>query len=196
MSTKDTSLYIAPDLRDFEIYPKICELVQYIVDNFENDYSDIINKYQNPALASDDVISEVINEYGFGYINELIDTLENVDISILLNFMSLLHFLKGTRAGLELVLETLGFQAIIVEWWETNPKGPEHTFDMTVLMDLSKVPEVFVTLSKVRLFVEQYVYPKFNIADLVFSFEFAEAHTAHAGFHTQAFTSELIEGTI
>lgn len=132
MSTKDTSLYIAPDLRDFEIYPKICELVQYIVDNFENDYSDIINKYQNPALASDDVISEVINEYGFGYINELIDTLENVDISILLNFMSLLHFLKGTRAGLELVLETLGFQAIIAE--ETKPvkKTPSRKVSVTI----------------------------------------------------------------
>jgi len=196
LSTKDTIQYIPPELQDFEIYPKIAELLDYILAGFEIEFGDVVNKYANPADASEDVIARVIDEYGFRYIYEIAADLEDADISILLNFMSLLHFMKGTRPGLELVLEVLGFSATIVEWWETEPRGEEHTFDMTVFMDLSQVTDVFATLRKVRVFAENYVYPKFNFASVVFAFEFSEAITAFTGFVTQVHTSGVIEGTI
>jgi hypothetical protein len=196
LSTKDTIKFVAPDLRSFEVYPKITELMDYIVTGFEAEFGDVVNKYANPADASEDVVARVIDEYGFRYIYELAADLNGLDISILLNFMSLLHFMKGTRAGLELVLEVLGFSSIIVEWWETEPRGEEHTFDMTVLMDLSQVNDVFATLARVRIFAENYVYPKFNVATVVFAFDFSEAITAFAGFVTQSQSSGVIEGTI
>jgi hypothetical protein len=196
LSTKNTLQFVPPDLRGFEIYPKLTEMMDYIVSGFEEQFGDVVNKYANPADASEDVVARVIDEYGFRYIYEIAVDLNNVDVSILLNFMSLLHFMKGTRAGLELVLEVLGFSSNIVEWWETEPRGEEHTFDMTVFMDLSQVTDVFATLARVKTFAENYVYPRFNVATVVFAFEFSAAATAFAGFVTQAASSGVIEGTI
>lgn len=196
MSTKDTLGYVPIDLQPFEIYPKVSEMLNFIIDKFNEDYADIINKYQNPAEASEEVIDRVIRENGFFYIQNVAGALTNVDTSILLNFMSLLHFMKGTRAGLELVLELLGFTSEIVEWWETTPPGPEHTFDMTVNMDLSNVDDVFATLARIRLFTQHYVYPTFNLATVVFAFEVADAHTLVGAFASNDFNLGLVEESI
>lgn len=196
MSTTDVIKFIPEDLRQFEIHPKVAELLNFIVDKFNTDYGDILNKYKNPSDVSEDVISVIIRENGFSYIANIAANLTDTDTNILLNFMSLLHFMKGTRAGLELVLEVLGFKAEIVEWWETTPPGEEDTFNMTVFMDLSKVDDVFKTLERIRLFTLNYVYPRFQFATVVFAFDMADTATAFVSFGTNDYNLGLVEDTL
>lgn len=185
MSIRNTIDYFPEKLREFSLNPKVAELLDYIIDNAYNDLDDIKNKYRDAEMASEDMVEAIINEYGFGYINELTSTISNLDYNILLQFMSLLHFLKGTREGLELILNVLGFEIIIEEWWEQSPQGEPHTFNMTIDMNLTNIPDVLETLQKIRQFTEEYVYPKFEIANLSFLLQFVESSPILAGFATQ-----------
>lgn len=182
MSEKSALEFIPIDLRERDLYVKIAELMQFIIDGYEQDYLDIKNKYKDPFDASEDIITRVIEEYGFGYINNIISTLNNVETNVLFQFISLLHFYKGTRTGLELVLESLGFGFEIEEWHETFPEGEPFTFNMTVFMDSSKVTNVFSTLDSIRDFVKEYVYPVFKDANVVFDLEFVDILIPVAGF--------------
>lgn len=193
---KTTIEYLPKNLRGFELYPKVAEMMDYILENAAKEFEDIEYKYRNPDLVSDEVIERVIYEYGFQYINDLADTLIEVDRSILLYFMGLLYFYKGTRIGMELILTVLGFGFEIQEWWEQDPKGEEHTFNMTVLMDVSNLKgNVFDTINKIKEFTRFYVYPIFDIANVSFLFELAETNISHAGFIDQDL-SGYIEATI
>jgi hypothetical protein len=196
VSTQNTIDYVPPDLRNAEIYPQVCALLDHIIAGFQTDLTDITAKYVNPAAASPEVVSLVIAEFGFGYLNDLIDTLTDIDVSILLNFMSLLEFMKGTQRGLELVLGLLGLSVQITNWWETTPRGPQQTFSMTVFVNLSQVADVFATLAKVRTFTLNYVYPLFTSFEVVFDFQLAAAATAMVAFVTQDESSGLIQGTL
>lgn len=194
---RKTSIEFLPkNIRGFELHPKVAEMLDYILENAAKEFEDIEYKYRNPELVSDDVIERVIYEYGFQYINDLADTLIEVDRSILLYFMGLLYFYKGTRIGLELILRVLGFGFEIQEWWEQDPKGEHHTFNMTVLMDTSNLKgNVFETIDKIKEFSRFYVYPLFDIANVSFLFDIAEVSITHAGFRDNQL-SGLIEATI
>lgn len=162
---------------------------------YTQDLGDTVNKYKNPALASTEVVNLVVAEFGFDYLLPLIASLQNIDISILLNFMSLLQLMKGTRRGLELVLGLLGLTTQITEWWETTPRGPPQTFQMTVFMNLSQVPDVFATLDTIRTFTLNFVYPLFTAFEVVFDFLVATAPTGVVSFVDQSY-SGLIQGTL
>jgi len=192
MTTCNSIELIPEKLRDDPIYPKVTAMLDHIMCNALIDYKDIESKFKDPDGASTDVIEAVINEYGFGYINDIIDTLTNVEINILLHFISLLHLLKGHRSGLQLVLNVLGFEAEIEEWWEQDPVGEPHTFKMSIVMNLTQVQDVLLTLDKIRVFTKQYVYPLFDIANIVFDIEFAEGVTVFAGFHHYDLSCEIV----
>lgn len=184
MSIKDTLNYLPKELRKFELNPKVAEMLDYIITNAAEDFKDVSAKYRDPDNAKEEVVESIINEYGFAYINTVIDTLTTLEFNILLQFMGLLHFLKGTREGLDLILSVLGFTFEVVEWWEKDPQGEPHTFDMTIDMDLSLVDDVLATLAQIRAFTEEYVYPKFELANLSFLIEFVAASPILAGFNT------------
>jgi len=171
MTTENTIEYFQRELRDRDLYPKIASMLDYISTKHREDFFDVKNKYRNPELLSDEVAANIIEEYGFAYINEIAETLTQVESDVLLHFISLVHFLKGHRSGLELILRVLGFEFVIEEWWEQDPVGDPMTFNMDILMDTTIVPDVFETLTKIREFVEHYVYPKFEIANLVYDFD-------------------------
>lgn len=162
---------------------------------YEQDLGDTTSKYKSPALASAEVVNLVVAEFGFDYLLPLINSLQNIDTSILLNFMSLLQLMKGTRRGLELVLQLLGMTTQITEWWETTPRGPPQTFQMTVFMNLSQVPDVFATLETIRTFTLNFVYPIFESFTVVFEFPMGTAVTGVIGFVNQQQTG-LIQGTL
>lgn len=184
MSIKDTLNYLPKELRKFELNPKVAEMLDYIITNAAEDFKDVSAKYRDPDNAKEEVVESIINEYGFAYINTVIDTLTTLEFNILLQFMGLLHFLKGTREGLDLILSVLGFTFEVVEWWEKDPQGEPHTFDMTIDMDLSLVDDVLATLAQIRAFTEEYVYPKFELANLSFLIKFVAASPILAGFST------------
>lgn len=198
MSTKNTLEFFPKALRSFDLYPKVAEMLDYIMENCSNDFNDIETKYRNPSAITEDIFSQVMIEYGFKYINDIVLTLKDVDRSILFHFIGLLHFYKGTRQGLELILDVLGMSAEITEWWE-RPEGEMEpfTFDMLVYMDLSNVKgDLFTTLEIIKKFTKHYVFPVFKTANVSFIFEFAQVKVISAGFSSFTTANTLIEATI
>ena len=100
---------------------------------------------------------EIIKEFGYDYITDVLD-LTTAQIRQLAQLISLIHFMKGHKDGLVLVLDLLGFVgSILTEWWEKNPQGTPDTFDMELNLNVSSID----TEAIIRLlaFVENYVYP-------------------------------------
>ena len=152
-------------------------------------------KYKDPDQLSSEVITEIIKEYGFDYINNIVSTLQNIETNVLVHFISLLHLLKGHQDGLELILKVLGFNFTIVNWWENFPKGEPHTYNMDIFFNLSQVADVFETLNQIRIFSENYVYPKLLVANLVVDFDLADAETCMMGFNLNECSAEIV-GTL
>lgn len=124
-------------------------------------YYDIWNKYTNPEDMTDDSIREFIKDHGYGYILDLLsithDTLQN-----LLLLLPLIHFLKGSREGLEVVMSLLQVSSREVRteikvWHELDPLGEEDTFEIESDIDLSTVDASF--FEKFDTFIQKYVYP-------------------------------------
>jgi hypothetical protein len=109
-------------------------------------------------------------------------TINGVQFNSLIDFISLLNLLKGSRTGLELVLKLLGFDSSIKEWWQFDPPHDPYTFEIIVTMDANLVPDIFNTLNKVELFCRAYVFPEVENIDFRFSLSFAEKNLTIAGF--------------
>ena len=186
-----SALELVPEkLRDKELYPKFAEMVDYIVKNFAEEFEDVKYKYRGPDVVREDVIKEIISELGFSYIRSVMDTLTNFQFNTLLQFVSLINLLKGSRQGLELVLLLLGFDSFIQEWWEKNPKGTPYTFEIVVIMDENQVTDVFETLARVQVFARAYVFPVIENVDFRFSVSFGERSITHAGWWRSVYSNK------
>ena len=197
-SIKDTILKVPLALREKSLYKKFAEMTDYMVlQSCDGGTSvqgiiDTKYKYKDPDQLTPEIIAEIIKEYGFDYINDIVSTLQNIETNVLVHFISLLHLLKGHRDGLELILKVLGFEFQINEWWEQLPQNEPHTYNMDIFFNLSQVTDVFETLNRIRIFSENYVYPKLLVANLIVDFDLAEANVVIAGFSTFQCDAEII----
>ena len=182
MPIKDSIEFIGPRLREFELYPWLAQTIDEALRQYCLELSDSRDKYRDTLSASQDRIFEMIKELGFDYINDVLQTTSGEQENFLLSLASVLSLFKGHRDGLILVMKLLGFEISVIEWWEKTPQGEPHTFDMEITISAENVDNVLATVTNIRRFVTQYVYPKFETATLVFSFDFAEANTAHSLF--------------
>ena len=189
---KPSSEYIAEGIKEMELYPKITSMLDYIIQNFETEFKDVKFKYTDPSTASTDVIKQIIDELGFQYIADIMDTITNYDFNIMLDFLGLINLLKGSRLGMELVLRLLGFDSIITEWWEFEPKKEPHTYDITVILNSSTVLDPFETLNKLKIFSQHYVYPVIDNVDFQFSFALAEKNITFAGFFRPSYSGSIL----
>lgn len=183
--------YLAENLRDAELYPKITGMIDYIVSNFEEEFNDVKNKYKNPDLVSNEVIKQIIDELGFNYISSVMDTITNYQFNSMLDFLGLINLLKGSRTGLELVLKLLGFDSVITEWWEKEPKGIPDTYDITVVLNSSTVEDPYATINKIKIFSLHYVYPLIENVDFRSSFSVASKNVTIAGFYKLMYSGEI-----
>lgn len=179
------------DLRNYPIYPKVSEMMMYIIEKSNEHFKDARYKYTEPSKLSADAIDWVINEFGYGYISEIMNTLTDIEFDTLVYFLGMISLMKGHRDGLELVLKLLEIDSTIVEWWEVSPKREPYTFDIVVFINTSKTLNIYDTLNKIREFITHYVYPKFESLELVFSFRVADADARMAWFYKKE-----ISGTI
>lgn len=184
----DVNQLFPKDLRDYPIYPKISEMVEYIISNANAHFNDAKYKYSEPSNLTYEAIDKVINEFGYGYISSIMDTLTDIEYDTLVYFLGMISLLKGHRDGLELVLKLLDIDSIIVEWWEASPKRDVYTFDIVVYINTSKTLNIYDTLDKIKEFISHYVYPIIEKIELVFSFEFVDATVNHAGFYKKEMT--------
>ena len=178
----NTIQFIPKNLREMELYPKLAEMMNYIITNSEAEIADVKYKWTHPEFVRQEVIQEVIKELGFQYISSVMDTITNFEFNTLLSFLSLINLLKGSRTGFELVLILLAFDSAISEWWEKIPQHEVYTFEVIIIMDSNKVPNVFKTLDQVKIFAREYVFPIIENIDFRFSFSFAEKNLTVAGF--------------
>lgn len=184
MSTLDSSIQlISNKLRNDDFFVKFTEILDEVWSEYNTDFSDVKYKLQDPTQLREQAIKEIVDELGFSYIRKLMDTLTNIEFNVLIDFISLLNLLKGSREGYEIVLKLLGFDSVITEWWEAAPKKEEMTFDITVLMNTSQVPDFIKTLDSVKIFTQHYVLPKIDLIDFKFILEsFLEKQANLAGF--------------
>jgi hypothetical protein len=180
-----------PGLRNFPIYPKVSEMIQYVIEKSNDYFKDSKYKYKEPSLLSEDAINRVIKEFGYEYISNIMDTLTDIEFDTLVYFLGMISLMKGHRDGLELVLRLLEIDSTIVEWWETTPKREPYTFDIVVFINTSKTLNIYNTLDKIREFITHYVYPTFEKIELVFSFNMADISANMAGFHKRELTGTI-----
>lgn len=192
MALKPSLEFLAESLQDEELFPKVSSMLDYIIDNFETELEDVQFKHRGPGVVREEMIKEIIIELGFEYIKDIMDTIDNFEFNILLDFVSLLNLLKGSRDGLELVLRLLGLDSVVREWWEQDPQKEPHTFDLTVIMNTTFIPDVEETLERVQVFVRNYVFPKLDVIDFSFLFDsFLEKNINLAGFVKMKLTGTI-----
>lgn len=179
----DASKFIPEKLKqDYELYPKVVELLNYIIQGYAEKFKDIRLKNSGPDQVREEVIKEIIKELGFEYITQVMDTITGFQFNSLLEFISLVNLLKGSRAGFELILKLLGFDSIITEWWEVSPKAQPQTYELIVIMDNTFIPNVLDTLEKVKVFSLAYVFPSISNIDFRFGLSFGEKNVTFFGF--------------
>lgn len=167
-----------------DLWIKINEVMTYVVAQGNDGLADIEYKYTDPDVAKEETIKNTMTEEGFDYIVSLMNTIDGFSFNTMLYFISLINRLKGTRAGVELVLRLLGFDAIIREWWEDpDDLGEPNTFEIIVFMNTSYIPDVFDTLEKVQVFLRNYVYALLVNVEVKFIFDkFARRAPIMGGF--------------
>ena len=57
--------FIPDDIRDFELYPKLAELVDHVVQNAVEDFEDVKFKHFGGDLVREEVIKQIIEEQGY-----------------------------------------------------------------------------------------------------------------------------------
>jgi hypothetical protein len=126
-------------------------------------FNSLINKYQNTQDLPYEEIVEVINESGYGYILDLLSP-DTETVKVLVYLLVLIHMLKGSRKGLEIVLSLFAFvgqnsNTVITEWFEVFPIiDEENTFTVESTVDVNKLNENF--FANFSNFIKQYVYPE------------------------------------
>jgi hypothetical protein len=140
-------------------------------------YYDILNKYQNPEDMTDESIRAYIKEHGYGYILDLLSTSSD-NLQTLLFLLPLIHYLKGSRRGLEVVLSLLQVSSKevntkITAWYESTPVAQEDTFTVESDINLASIDSSF--FDKFDTFVKKYVYP--SLTGLSVSYSVSGQHT-------------------
>ena len=183
------------DLEDFELYPKVQEMAQYVVQRYDEEIKDFRLKYRGPDEVREQVIKEILKELGYDFIVSVMDTINDFEFNTLLGYVSIIANLKGHRNGLEIVLRLLGFSSIIKEWWEDpNDLGEPLTYEITIIVSDSSVPDLFETLLRVQEFARNYVYAKIANIDIRFEIEdFATKAPILGGFSRPVYRGNIIE---
>lgn len=140
-------------------------------------YYDIINKFTDPEDLTEESAKALIRELGYGYILDLLSTSES-NIKKILFLLPLIHYLKDTRQGLEVVFSLLQasdkpVNTKIHVWYEENPVLEEDTFTIDSDIDLATVNADF--FEKFDRFIRKYVYP--TLIGLRVSYSVSGTHT-------------------
>lgn len=140
-------------------------------------YYDIWNKYTHPEDMTVESIKSLIRELGYGYILDLLST-SNDSLERTLFLLPLIHYLKDTKVGLEIVLSLLQsddkpVNTKVTVWHEANPVLEEDTFLIESDINLATVDSKF--FEKFDTFIRKYVYP--TLAGLKVAYSVSGAHT-------------------
>lgn len=178
-----TSDFIPKQLKELPLYVKISSIVDDIRNENSVELRDILSKYKDFSIISDEAVQEVIKEFGYQYITDVLN-LNSSEKKTLLSFLSLIHFLKGHLRGLEVVLNFLNVAYTITPWHQQIPTGTPHTFQLDIDLNASNIPPNVI--ERLKSFVKQYVFPKM---DIVLNFDLdAQLETGIIGVYDVNYT--------
>lgn len=140
-------------------------------------YFDIWNKYTNPEDMTPESIKALVRELGYGYILDLLATTDD-NLSKILFLLPLIHYLKDSKLGLEVVFSLLQsndkpVNTKVTVWHEANPVMDEDTFSVESDINLASVGADF--FDKFDKFIRKYVYP--TLTGLKVSYSVSGTHT-------------------
>ncbi len=167
--------YDSQNLRDSDLYAMEPDFTYHVYATADGFDWGINGKRHDPVELdlSRERNSQVVSEFGYQY---LIDALgmSALDVALIRSFITVIHQLKGSRKGVDLMLDLLKLRDYVqlIEWWEDDPTGEtvqEMTYRTEVdLRDNTKFDGN--SLQALRLFLRQYVYPLMTDFALIMNF--------------------------
>ncbi len=156
--------------------------IDYLLNEELPNINDVKYKHIDRSKLQTAALYSYVYETGYSYVADIFD-LTDEDLVILTGYLKLIHFLKGTRNGLELVFKLLKMNYELVEWWEKDPKDEPDTYDLTV--DLNLTGAKSNSLSLLSIFLREYVYPIVKNLVFIYTAELVHMACAVAGFSDQ-----------
>ena len=143
------SYFLGREWRNTPLYAqKIIPLLDYLLSNnfvysdkLSGSFYELINKYQNPSELPVESLKELVKEMGYDYILNLLADDDEI-IKILVYLLVLIHQLKGSKQGLELVMSLFSYGSgrlniAITEWFKDIPTNSDES---DVLYWFKKIP--------------------------------------------------------
>ncbi len=165
--------FLPSELTTDELTIEFYKIVDYLIEFNTLYLKDTLFKFKDRSKIQVDALQSYITEQGYEYIVNVLE-LTKEQLETLTEYLNLIHFLKGTRRGLELVMNLLGIVVEIEEWWESDPKEEPHTFSLDMQFNLGNIRHD--TVVRVIDFVSHYVFPK--LRDIIITYE---ANIVNAG---------------
>lgn len=184
--------------KDKEFFNHTGVIVDYIHQNYYDELRFVSDKYKNNLTLVDvangtskvDFFKEMIKEKEYKELISIIN-LNTQDISIIYAYLKIFKFLRGTRTGLNVVFNLLGYKDIndipttikgflIKEWWEYIPEKERMTFDLSLLIPYDDYVTGFT--SNLVDFIRFYVYPLLKEFEVIHVFDMDSNTLTCAGF--------------
>lgn len=175
------------------MYKELVEIMDFLHLHEEMYFDDLTYKYADQMRIRASSAKEVIAEAGYNYITDFLG-LTDKELQAALEYMSLIHYLKGSEAGLSLVFELLGVTARWEEWWEAIPIGIPDTWKLWIDVDISKAQGSLA--DKIINFTRQYVYPVMQEFEVTYEVNLIELGIAIGGFIDAEYSFTVSPGTV
>lgn len=163
-------LFLTEQSLEKELYQKIVELLDFYEGRTDNNegidtydlvaqyYNDLIYKYKDVDKLSDESLMSLISEAGYSSLVEVLGY-TNSTLKLLAQFLPIMRFLKGNKAGIELILEMMCENYLVKEWWEDEDCEMQectYTIDLMQLLNCAITEDI---VQKFTRFSRKYVYP-------------------------------------
>jgi Tol biopolymer transport system component len=202
--------FLPPQRRGEEFYEYISQFIDYILERYEVEFDYIADKYKGyydfediPGyLTKEGAIQQLIDEKGFTPIYEILN-LPTSDLAVVYAYLKVFRYLKGTKEGLEVIFDLLGFKKVSVlpendktyeleEWWEKDPEAEPYSFTMFLKLPLEEYEDDFI--GRLKEFFRFYVYPLLKSIELVLDFLLHDLGLATHSYYDRIAETSLAGG--
>ncbi len=183
------ALEMLPEARQKEdAFIKISDLLNHQIAVIDQELKPMVGKYTDYNKLDDKHLYLLLKEFGYEYLADA-SILDTSKLSTLISYLKLIHFLKGTRKGLQLVLDLLGYDYTDTLWYEKSPKGEPHTFDLDITVPITAVNNT--TIGNLNTFLRNYVYPLSTLVIDILPFKLLQTYSGGGGFSDQIYEFDM-----
>src|SRR5574344_1199476 len=165
------TLFLTENAVEKELYQKIVEMLDYTegrsddadgtdFETVAQSYNAIVNKYKDIFSLNEQSLRSMMSEAGETYESMInVAQMNNVQLAMFVQYLPIIKFLKGSRTGLEVVLDLFCSEYTLTEWFEDpSHEMPDYTFriDLMRILDYSITSDI---ANNVIEFCRHYLYP-------------------------------------